>query len=188
MIGMSHVHLCTSYFQWWRRKGVHSLLTFWQGKKVAQKSVKALWKLWTSCFSCVEPCCSTSKFSQWHILCYTCVIVSDLSVTENLHTSCSMVSCLSTMQCLITNQMFRIFLKAWDYENLSHPPMFQTLHLVISFCFLVSRNHWEDAHIINIAVLVSLGHPRRNGYRVANDHMPHWCGEVQKPWKVVRGL
>jgi hypothetical protein len=51
MISMSAVLLCTSHFQWWR-KGVHSFLTFWQGKKVAQKRVKALWKLWT-CFSFV---------------------------------------------------------------------------------------------------------------------------------------
>lgn len=51
MISMSCVLLRTSHFQWWR-KGVRSFLTFWKGKKVAWKRVKALQKLWT-CFSFV---------------------------------------------------------------------------------------------------------------------------------------
>jgi hypothetical protein len=137
MIGISHVLLCMSYFQWWRRTGVHSFLTFWQGKKVAWKRVKALSKLWTLRFSFVLDHAVPPRGSVIGTYYATLVLVCDLSFVENLHSYCSMVPCLSTMQCLITILMFRICCRTGTRRSFH----IQTLHLVISFCFLMSRSH-----------------------------------------------
>jgi len=58
---------------------------------------------------CVFRLCWTVPFhfkvqSVAHIMLHLC----DLSFIENIHSCCSMVSCLSTMQCLITILVFRI--------------------------------------------------------------------------------
>ena len=79
IISMSHVLLRTSHFQWWR-KGVHSFLTFWQGKKAARKRVKALWNYEHHVFRL----CSATLFhfkvqSVAHIMLHLCDSVTSPS-------------------------------------------------------------------------------------------------------------
>jgi hypothetical protein len=67
-------------------------------------------------------------------------------------------------------------LQDWDWEFLSHPPYVPGLVPWDFFLFpcvkkLMRRHRFEYADIINIAIMVSLCHLRRNDYMVAADHL-----------------